>query len=54
MEMLVEYARDPVMRPVITDSAESLIDNYPLEYAKPTRDRWRLALVLADAAQGQR
>ena len=54
METLVEYARDPVMRPVITDSAESLIDNYPLEYAKPTRDRWRLALVLADAAQGQR
>ena len=54
MEMLVEYARDPVMRPVITDSAESLIDNYPLEYAKPTRDRWRLALVLADAAQAQR
>ena len=53
METLVEYARDPVMRPVITDSAESLIDNYPLEYAKPTRDRWRLALVLADAAQGQ-
>ena len=54
MEMLIEYARDPVMRPVITDSAESLIYSYPLEYAKPTRDRWRLALVLADAAQGQR
>ena len=54
METLVEYARDPVMRPVITDSAESLIYSYPLEYAKPTRDRWRLALVLADAAQGQR
>ena len=54
METLVEYARDPVMRPVITDSAESLIDNYPLEYAKPTRDRWRLALVLADAAKGRR
>ena len=53
METLVEYARDPVMRPVITDSAESLIYSYPLEYAKPTRDRWRLALVLADAAQGQ-
>ena len=54
METLVEYARDPVMRPVITDSAESLIANYPLEYAKPTRDRWRLALVLADAAKGRR
>ena len=54
IETLVEYARDPVMRPVITDSAESLIYNYPLEYAKPTRDRWRLALVLADAALGQR
>ena len=54
IETLVEYARDPVMRPVITDSAESLIYSYPLEYAKPTRDRWRLALVLADAAQGQR
>ena len=54
MEMLIEYARDPVMRPVITDSAESLIYSYPLEYAKPTRDRWRLALVLADAALGQR
>ena len=53
METLVEYARDTVMRPVITDSAESLIYSYPLEYAKPTRDRWRLALVLADAAQGQ-
>ena len=54
METLVEYARDPVMRPVITDSAESLIYSYPLEYAKPTRDRWRLALVLADAAQAWR
>ena len=53
METLVEYARDPVMRPVITDSAESLIYSYPLEYAKPTRDRWRLAVVLAEAAQGQ-
>ncbi|MEN9641772.1 MAG: hypothetical protein RIR77_961 [Planctomycetota bacterium] len=54
METLVEYARDPVMRPVITDTAERLIYSYPLEYAKPTRDRWRQALVLADAAQGQR
>ena len=54
LETLVEYARDPVMRPVITDTAERLIYSYPLEYAKPTRDRWRLALVLADAAQGRR
>jgi hypothetical protein len=54
METLVEYARDPVMRPVITDSAESLIYGYPLEYARPTRDRWRQALVLADAAPARR
>jgi hypothetical protein len=39
---------------VITDSAESLIYGYPLEYARPTRDRWRQALVLADAAPARR
>jgi hypothetical protein len=54
METLVEYARDPVMRPVITEWAERLVDEYPMEYARPTRDRWRQALVLANAALGQR
>jgi hypothetical protein len=45
---LAEYARDPVLRAVISDSVATLADRYPREYATALRDRWREALALAD------
>lgn len=54
LDRLVAYARDPIMRPVITRHAEELVDLYPLDYAISRRDRWREALALADAEAAAR
>jgi len=48
VDRLVESARDPVLRAVISDSVATLADRYPREYATALRDRWLEALALAD------
>ena len=54
MVRLAQYARDPVMRPVISRHAEELIDLYPREYATSRRDRWRDAMAIADSTPAPR